>query len=158
RILPERASPLTRCLDPAALAIPLATEEAVRRTVARSLGSMCESVGAALTATNDAISVTEAGEALRQAKAFMSEASGPPASEDEEERLTRTLHALDHATRLAEVAGEQDELRPALIESEDARAAELCAEAMREAVVIAGEVAAVPEAFDQAAPSLVHLE
>src|SRR5262249_22483438 len=40
RILPERASPLTRCLDPAALATPLAAEEAVRRTVARSLGTM----------------------------------------------------------------------------------------------------------------------
>jgi phosphate:Na+ symporter len=36
RILPERGSPLTRCLDPAALATPIAAVEAVRRTVARA--------------------------------------------------------------------------------------------------------------------------
>src|SRR5262245_59876418 len=41
RILPERESPLTRSLDRAALVTPLAAEEAVRRTVARSLGTMC---------------------------------------------------------------------------------------------------------------------
>jgi phosphate:Na+ symporter len=52
RILPERGSPLTRCLDPAALVTPLAAEEAVRRTVARSLGTMCGSIGEALTAAN----------------------------------------------------------------------------------------------------------
>src|SRR5262245_5871436 len=104
RILPERRSLLTRCLDPAALVTPLAAEEAVRRTVARSLGTMCEAIGAALTATNhgtsirprrDAVSVTEASDALRQAREFMSEASGPPESEEEQERLTSTLHALD---------------------------------------------------------------
>src|SRR5499426_467790 len=50
RILPERRSPLTRCLDPAALVTPLAAEEAVRRTVARSLEAMCGAVGAALAA------------------------------------------------------------------------------------------------------------
>src|SRR5215470_16983028 len=80
RILPERESPLTRCLDPAALETPLAAEEAVRRTVARSLGTMCESIGEALTATNPgtsvrarkaAVSVTEASNALRQAREFM---------------------------------------------------------------------------------------
>src|SRR5262249_36845336 len=48
RILPERRSPLTRCLDPAALMTPLAAEEAVRRAVARALGTMCGSIGAAL--------------------------------------------------------------------------------------------------------------
>src|SRR5262250_142774 len=89
RILPERASPLTRCLDPAALTMPLAAEEAVRRTVARSLGTLCESIGEALTATNhgtpvragkEAVSMTEASNALRQAREFMSEASAPPES------------------------------------------------------------------------------
>jgi len=120
RILPEGGSPLTRCLDPAALVTPLAAEEAVRRTVARSLGNMCGSFGKALTATNhgpsgrgrqDAVSVTEASDALRRAREFMSEASGPPESEEEQERLTSTLHALDHASRLAEVADEIGEFR-----------------------------------------------
>src|SRR5262247_2968656 len=137
RILPERRSPLTRCLDPAALATPLAAEEAVRRTVARSLGTMCRSIGAALAASNqgasvraktDAVSVTEASAALRQAREFMSEASSPPESEEEQERLTSTLHALDDASRLAEVAGEKGELASVLSGPDDVRAAGLCAE------------------------------
>src|SRR5262245_17122817 len=73
RILPARESPLTRCLDPAALVTPIAAEEAVRRTVARSLGTMCGSIGAALTvatqatslhAGRGAIAVTGASDAL----------------------------------------------------------------------------------------------
>ena len=41
RILPERGSPLTRCLDPLALSTPIAAVEAVRRTVARALEAAC---------------------------------------------------------------------------------------------------------------------
>lgn len=157
RILPERGSPLTRCLDPAALVTPLAAEEAVRRTVARSLGTMCGSIGEVLTAAEHgtsvrAVSLTEASDALRQAGEFISEASGPPESEEEQERLTSTLHALDHASRLAEVAGEKGELGSVPGGSEDVRAAALCAEAMRNAVLLAGEVGALPDARDQAAP------
>src|SRR5215813_3154584 len=55
RILPERGSPLTRSLDPAALVTPIAAEEAVRRTVARSLGTMCGSIGEALAAGQRAV-------------------------------------------------------------------------------------------------------
>jgi phosphate:Na+ symporter len=157
RILPERGSPLTRSLDPAALVTPLAAEEAVRRAVARSLGAMCRSIGEALTAMNHGTSVrtrnavTEASDALRQAREFMSEASGPPESTEEQERLTRTLHALDHASRLAEVAGEKGEYASVRTASEGVRAAELCAEAMRNAVLIAGEVGVLPDAPDQTA-------
>src|SRR5262245_44717289 len=84
RILPERASPLTRCLDPAALVTPLAAEEAVRRTVARSLVTMCASIGEALMAAhsgpsvgarNVEASVREASDALGRAREFLSEAS-----------------------------------------------------------------------------------
>jgi phosphate:Na+ symporter len=81
----------------------------------------------------------------------MSEASGPPESEEDQERLTRTLHALDHASRLAEVAGEKAEFGSVPNGSEDARAAELCAEAMRNAVLIAAKVGALPGVPDQAA-------
>jgi phosphate:Na+ symporter len=160
RILPERGSPLIRCLDPAALVTPLAAEEAVRQTVALSLGTMCESIGEALRATNhgtavragkDAVSVTEASDALRRAREFISEASGPPQSE-EEERLTSTLHALDHASRLAEVAGEKGEFGSVPSWLEDVGAAKLCADAMQNAVLIAGEVATPPDAPDKAAP------
>jgi phosphate:Na+ symporter len=155
RLLPERASPLTRCLDPAALVTPLAAEEAVRRTIARALEIVCVSIGAWLTTTDQGttvtarratFSVTEARDALRRAREFMSEASGPPESEEEQTRLTSTLHALDHASRIAEVASEQGTLESAPGGSEDARAAELCREAMRNAVVIAGKVGALPGA------------
>lgn len=87
RILPERGSPvpLTRCLDPAALATPIATVEAVRRMVARALETMCGSLAMVLTANLDAsvrprkdvVGVAEAADALRQAQEFMSEASTP---------------------------------------------------------------------------------
>ena len=104
-----------------------------------------------------AVSVTEASEALRQAREFISEASGPPESGDEQERLTSTLHALENASRLAEVAGETGrlELVPGGSE-EDARAAGLCAEAMRNAVLMADSVGAVPDTPDQ--PALVRLQ
>jgi phosphate:Na+ symporter len=146
RILPERGAPLTRSLDRAALATPLAAEEAVRRTVARALETMCRSIGEALTARKDPASATQVSDALRQAEEFMSEASGPPESEEEQERLTSTLHALHDASRLAEVAGEKGAFRSMPGASEDVRAAELCAEAMRNAVVIAGDVTAPPDA------------
>ena len=35
---------------------------------------------------------------------FMSGVSGPPEGEEEQRRITSTLHALDHATRFAETA------------------------------------------------------
>lgn len=153
RILPERSAPLTVCLDRAALATPLAAEEAVRRTVARSLGTMCGGIAAALTAANrgtsdgpgkNAVPVTEVSDALRRALEFVSEASGPPESKREEEWLTDTLHALDHASRLAEVAAENGEFRATPGGSDDVRAAELCAEAMQNAVLVAGKVGALP--------------
>jgi phosphate:Na+ symporter len=152
RILPERGSLLTRSLDRAALETPLAAEEAVRRTVARALTTMCGSIGTALTVANQgasaragrrAVSVTEASDALRQAREFMSETSGPPESAEEQERLTSTLHALDHASRLAEVAAEKGEFGPMPRSTEDKRVAELCAEAMRNAAEIAGEADAL---------------
>src|SRR5262250_1146203 len=50
RILPERGSPLTRCLDPSALATPIVAVEAVRRTIARALAAVCASVEPTLAA------------------------------------------------------------------------------------------------------------
>jgi phosphate:Na+ symporter len=157
RILPERASPLTRYLDPAALDTPVATEEAVRRTVARALGTMCEllartagNTGASIRLNKDTVSVAEAADALRQAQEFMSETSGPPQSEDEQSRLTSTLHALDHATHLAETAGEEAKLGTPAGGPEDMRAAEICAEAMRAAASLAAEVVALPAPPDDA--------
>jgi phosphate:Na+ symporter len=153
RLLPDRTSPLTRSLDPAALATPIAAAEAVRRTVARAVALICGPLAAALTAAPgggaapfkaSAASVSEAAGALNKALEFMSEVSGPPEDEDEQRRVTSTLHALDHATRLAETAGGEAALTPAKGGPEDVRAAELCAEAMQCAASVAGEAAAEP--------------
>jgi phosphate:Na+ symporter len=163
RILPERGSPLTRSLEKAALVTPLAAEEAVRRTVARALGAMCGSIagsltpatqGSAVLVRKDALSTTDVSGALRQAREFISEASGPPESAAEQERLTSTLHALDHASRVAEVAAETEDFQPVPGASEYERAARLCGEAMRHAVAIADEVGALPDTPDQAAQAL----
>ena len=161
RLLPDRGSPLTRGLDPAALATPVVAIEAVRRTVANSIELACKSIGAALAPAIDgpvgpaksAGSVTEIGDALRKAQDFISKVSGPPETEDEQRRRASTLHALDHAARLAEMAGEQPDIAPATKGgAEDARAAQLCAEAMRNAASVAGEVAEESALSDHAAP------
>jgi phosphate:Na+ symporter len=145
-ILPDRGSPLTRCLDPSTLAVPIAAEEAVRRTVARALGTMCQSLGGFLAGTARdgpaAPTVEEAASALNRAQEFMSEVSRPPDSPEEQRRLTLTMHALDHASRLAEVAAEENGSWTAHNGEENIRAVQLCADAMKYASEIAGQVAA----------------
>jgi phosphate:Na+ symporter len=149
RILPERASPLTACLDPPALTNPIVAVEAVRRTVARALAAVCDSVEARLgvagggqaTRPVKPASLTDAANALRQAQTFMTDVSGPPDSEDQQRRLTCTLHALDHASRLAETASSSAEFRIVNGGPDDTRAVQLCAEAMRHATAVAGEIA-----------------
>jgi phosphate:Na+ symporter len=153
RILPERGSPLTRCLDPSALATPIVAVEAVRRTIARALATVCASIEVAMAAANrgepvrlgkEAISVLEVAEALRQAQVFLSDVTGPPDSDDEQRRLTSTLHALDHASRLAETASGKIDFGTVRGGPDDARAGQLCADAMRSAVSVAGEFEALP--------------
>jgi phosphate:Na+ symporter len=150
RILPERGSPLTRCLDRSALATPMVAVEAVRRTIARALAVVCGSVEAGLLAASrgepvrpgkDAIAVLEAAEALRQAQVFLSDVAGPD-SDDEQQRLTSTLHALDHASRMAETASGKVDFGTVRGGLDDARAGRLCADAMRSAASVASEVEA----------------
>ncbi len=156
-LLPDRTSPLTRCLDPAALATPIAAVEAVRRTVARAIESICGSIDASVGAATSggavdpetrAGTVTEAADALERALKFMSDVSGPPETEDGQWRVTSTLHALDHASRLAELAREKAEFTATKGGPEDARAARLCAEAMQDAASVASDVVAGSAALD----------
>jgi len=153
RILPERGSLLTRCLDPSALATPIVAVAAVRRTIARALAVACGSIEAALAAASrgepvrpgkDAVSVPEAAEALRQAQVFLSDVTGPPDTDDEQRQLTSTLHALDHASRLAETASGGIDFAIVRGGPDDVRAGQLCADAMRSAASVAGEVATLP--------------
>jgi phosphate:Na+ symporter len=148
RILPERGSPLTRGLDPSALATPIVAVEAVRRTIARALTTICGSIEARLAGRAEpirlgkaAVSVQDAADALRQAQIFLSDVTGPPDSDDEQQRLTSTLHALDHASRLADAASGGINFGSVGGGPEDIRAAELCAEVMRSAAAIARGVA-----------------
>src|SRR6201999_1063563 len=151
RILPERGSPLTRYLDPSALATPIVAVEAVRRTIARALASVCGSIEAALVAQTGAepiqgkhtISADDAVDALRQAQVFLSDVAGPPDTEDEQRWLTSTLHALDHASRLAEAAGGVD-FASVRGGPDDLRAGQLCADAMRITAAVADDVATLP--------------
>src|SRR5262249_30462909 len=78
--------------------------------------------------------------------------SGPPESEDEQRRLTNTLHALEHASRLAEAAGDKVEFTALNGAPDDVRASRLCADAMRSAVVAAREVAAPNVGDDHVTP------
>jgi len=151
RILPERGSPLTRCLDPSALATPIVALEAARRTIARVLMTVGGSVEAQLAARTgpirlgrDMVSVQEAAEAVRQAQIFLSDVAGPPETDDDQRRLTSTLHALDHATRLTDLANGGTNFASVTGGPEDVRAGELCAEVMRTAAAIARGVAAPP--------------
>jgi phosphate:Na+ symporter len=114
---------------------------------------VCGSVEAALAAANgdepvrpgkDAISVPEAAAALRQAQVFLSDVTGPPDSDDEQRRLTSTLHALDHASRLAETANGKIDFGALGSRPDDARAGQLCADAMRSATSVAVEVESPP--------------
>ncbi len=145
RLLPDRSTALTRCLDPSALAVPIAAEEAVRRTVAHALRAMCQSLSEALgaTARDGQVSpkVEEAASALNQVQGFISEVSRPPDSPEEQARLTLTMHALDNASRLAEAAGEEKASWTAQKGEEDIRAARICADAMTYAAEIAARVA-----------------
>ena len=148
RLLPEKRSPLTRSLDPAALATPLAAEEAVRRTVARALSTLGRSISTALESSTPSVpqDTAHVGSALGEAWDFISEVSGPPASDAEQARLTETLHALDEASRLADIADEKGGLRLDADETGH-RAGALCAEAMRHAVSIADAVDTSPAAM-----------
>ena len=145
--------------------VPIAAVEAVRRTVARALEAACGSVDATLgnrgggaRSEKDAATLSEAADALRQAQIFMSDVDGPPESDDEQRRLTSTLHALDHASRLAETARERTDFGATGAQPGDARAVKLCAEAMQRAAAIAREVATLPDGHPHTVPTAAKRE
>jgi phosphate:Na+ symporter len=148
RTLPDRGHTLTRYLDPSTLSVPIAAEEAVRKTVAAALGTMCTSLSAALADKGGdrrpAPSMDEPTKALLQAQEFMSEVSRPPDSPEEQRRLTLTMHALNHASRLAEVASGENLFWIIHQGDENARAATLCADALTEAAGILSQITAQP--------------
>ncbi len=87
-------------------------------------------------------SMAEAAHALRQTQEFIADVSGPPETEEDHRRLTGTLHALDHASRLAEAARKEMEVASGKSDPDNARVMQLCADAMRDAALVAARVGA----------------
>jgi len=150
RLLPERGSPFTKYLDPASLAAPTVAVEAVRRTVERVLETLCSSAAAGLERAVeggtvrpavDFATLSQASDGLRQAGAFLPKTELPPSPEGHA-WFTSTLHALDHASRLAEAVDTMAKAGVATEGPEELRAATLCTKSMREAAAAAGRFAA----------------
>jgi phosphate:Na+ symporter len=113
RILPSTQTALQRALDPSALASPVIAIESARRVVADVLARTAASVSAALSGAVTA-PAADAATALEEVRSFLSELREPPETDAERFRLTSTLHALDHASRLVELAADGGlPLRPA---------------------------------------------
>jgi phosphate:Na+ symporter len=154
KLLPDTRSPLTRGLDPAALESPVVAVEAARRTIALALAPICEAIADAVKADGriDRARIAPPAGALRQAREFLSEISGPPSSPEEEYRLTGALHALDHSSRLAEAASEAPESAFAAGGADEARAIAFCVEAMRAAADAVADIAREAGLSESAAP------
>ena len=144
RFVPERGSPFTKYLDPAALRSPVVAVEAARRTIERSLETLCLAAAAGLDGAAEGGTVrpalddrtrVQASDALQEASAFLSK-SDPPPSEEGHAWFTSTVHALDHSSRLAEAVDSMAKTGVATGGPEELRAATLCAGSMREAAGI----------------------
>jgi phosphate:Na+ symporter len=133
RLLPSQETALDRVLDPAALVNPVVAVEAARRAVADALKTIAVSVAASLSGGKDQADsgVASSAAALEKVRDFLSELKEPPETEAERHRMTSTLHALDHASRLAEILGDGGLPQMPTEAPDDLRAAELCIKVMR---------------------------
>ncbi len=149
RLVPERGSPFAKYLDPAALRAPTVAVEAVRRTVERALETLCLATtkgldgaveGGTVRPAIDEATLGQASDAVRQAGAFLSQADPPP-SEEGHAWFTSTVHALDHASRLADAIEAMAKTGLATDGPDELQAATLCAGSMREAAGAAARLA-----------------
>jgi phosphate:Na+ symporter len=158
RLMPARETALTRGLDPAALLNPIVAVESARRTVAGVLELLCGSIAASLSGerVRAEARVAEAKGAFERVQEFLSEITESAQSDEEHQRLTGTLHALEHASRLAEVAGEEPTLAPP--DDSDSAGAALCIGAMRSAIAAVHGIADEAALSDIAAPIAWQIE
>ena len=149
RFVPERGSAFTKYLDPASLRSPMVAVEAVRRTVERALETLClatatgldgATAGATVRPTIDDATLVQASGGVRAASDFLSK-SDPPPSDEGHAWFTSTVHALDHASRLAEAVDAMAKTGVATDGPEEIRAAALCAQSMRDAAGAAANLA-----------------
>jgi phosphate:Na+ symporter len=154
RLLPSKESALERALDPAALGNPVVAVEAARRVVAQTLGAMAASVAASLSggAGRTQSAPAPSAAALERVRDFLSELKEPPETEAEQHRMTSTLHALDHASRLVEILGSEGPPQPASGGPDDLRAAELCKQTVRWAQTVVESITGESALSERAEP------
>ncbi|AYG57415.1 Na/Pi cotransporter family protein [Rhizobium jaguaris] len=155
RLLPSRQTELQRALDPSVLASPVIAVETVRRVLADILATNAASVSTALSGGERgpaAKGVPAAAGALGEVRDFLSELKEPPETEAERLRLTSMLHALDHASRLAEVLAEGEFPNLPADAPLDRRAAELSAQVMHAAQTVGQSITAESALSAQASP------
>jgi phosphate:Na+ symporter len=149
RFVPERGSPFTKYLDPASLRSPMVAVEAVRRTIERALETLCVATASGLEGASagetvrpalDEAALAQASDGVRQASDFLSKSGAPP-SDEGHAWFTSTVHALDHASRLAESVEAMAKTGVATDGPEELRAAALCAGSMRDAADAAANLA-----------------
>ncbi|MEK1892402.1 MAG: Na/Pi symporter [Rhizobium sp.] len=153
RLLPAKQTALQRALDPSALASPVVAVETARRVVADVLATTAASVSEALSGgAGPAAQSTAAAATLEEVRDFLSELKEPPETEAERLRMTSTLHALDHASRLVEALEEGRLEGQPTGSAHDLRATELCTQAMHAAQAVGGSITAECALSAQAAP------
>lgn len=152
RLLPSGETALERALDPSALANPVIAVETTRRVVADVLKTTASAVLITLSDADRSAGpdLAMAGTTLEKARDFLSELKEPPETKEEQLRMTSTLHALDHASRLVELVQKNGFSSGAPL---DPHAASLCEQAMRAAQSIDGSIAA-ESALSTRAPSI----
>lgn len=149
RLLPSRETALERALDPSALVNPVIAIETARRVVADVLKTTAASVSSVLSGGAGPATQVTAAAALEEVRDFLSELKEPPETEAERLRMTSTLHALDHASRLVEALA--DGGLPS-VPPHDLRAVELCTQSMRGALTVGGSITSESALGTQAAP------
>jgi phosphate:Na+ symporter len=151
RLLPSKETTVERVLDPSALDNPVIAIEAARRVVADALRRLTASMPALLSGSAGDVRQdgAAAGAALEEVRDFLSELHESPETDAERQRMTSTLHALDHAARLVEIiqAG-----LPAPMACCDPRATTLCDEAIRGAQAVSSSIVGEGALSDRAAP------
>jgi phosphate:Na+ symporter len=149
RLVPERGSPFTKYLDPASLRSPMVAVEAVRRTIERALETLCGATasglegaakGAMVRPALDEVTRLQASHGVREASDFLSKSDAPP-SEEGHAWFTSTVHALDHASHLAQAVDTMARTGVATDGPEEMNAAALCARSMRDAAGAAANLA-----------------
>jgi phosphate:Na+ symporter len=118
--------------------------------VERVLETLCSSTAAGLEnaveggtvrATIDDATIRQASDAMQQASAFLSDIGDLPPYHEGHQWFISTLHALDHAGRLAGVIVEMAKKGLSTEGPEEVRAAKLCTKLMRDAAAVAARLA-----------------